>query len=135
MSPAAFRKLALAQPGASEGSHGGHPDFRANGKVFASLGFKDKDTGMVNLTPEQQEMLVAAEPAIFSPIKGAWGLRGYTSVHIPAADTTTMKSALAMAVRKVSSPTRRVATAGGPTASRQRKSPASRLKMPRGRAS
>ena len=99
MTPAAFRKLALAQAGASEGSHGGHPDFRANGKVFASLGFKDGQTGMVNLTPEQQEMLVGAEPAIFSPIKGAWGLRGYTSVHLPAADATTVKSALAMAAK------------------------------------
>jgi hypothetical protein len=27
MTPAAFRKLALALEGATEGAHGGHPDF------------------------------------------------------------------------------------------------------------
>ena len=69
--------------------------------MFASLGFKDKNSGMVNLTPEQQEMLVAAEPRIFAPIKGVWGERGYTAVYLPAADATTMKSALAMAIAKV----------------------------------
>ena len=101
MTPEAFRKLALAQAGASEGAHGGHPDFRAGGKVFASLGFSDKATGMVKLMPEQQEMLVAAEPAIFTPINGVWGQRGYTSLHLPAADARTMKSALAMALKNV----------------------------------
>jgi hypothetical protein len=43
------------------GAHGGHADFRAGGKVFASLGFKGADSATVKLTPEQQEMLVAAE--------------------------------------------------------------------------
>ena len=38
---------------------------------------------MVKLTPEQQEMLVAAEPAIFVPVKGTWGQRGDTSVRLP----------------------------------------------------
>ena len=38
--------------------------------------------GMVKLAPEEQQMLVAAEPAMFTPIKGTWGLRGATSVPI-----------------------------------------------------
>lgn len=132
MSPAAFRKLALAQPGASEGAHGGHADFRANGRVFASLGHAGKESGMVKLTPEQQEVLVAAEPAIFRPANGAWGLRGYTGVHLPAADPTTMKSALAMAVQNVSASSPRAARAGGPASSRSGKSPASRASRRRG---
>jgi hypothetical protein len=37
MTPASFRKLALSLEGALEGAHGGHRDFRAGGKVFASL--------------------------------------------------------------------------------------------------
>jgi hypothetical protein len=101
MTPAAFARLALALDGATQGTHGGHPDFRAGGKVFASMGFKGPDSATVKLTPEQQEMLVAAEPAIFSPVTGAWGQRGYTMIHLPAADSRTMKSALAMAWKNV----------------------------------
>lgn len=39
MTPADFRKLALSLEGAAEGAHGGHADFRAGSKVFASLGY------------------------------------------------------------------------------------------------
>jgi hypothetical protein len=42
MTPAAFRKLALMLEGASESAHGGHPDFRSRGKVFATMGYPDK---------------------------------------------------------------------------------------------
>ena len=101
MTPAAFATLALALDGATQGAHGGHPDFRAGGKVFASMGFKGPDSATVKLTPEQQEMLVAAEPAIFTPVTGTWGHRGYTMIHLPAADAATMKSALAMAWKNV----------------------------------
>ena len=108
MTPAAFARLALAQEGASESAHGGHPDFRAGGKVFASLGHAGPASAMVKLTPEQQEMLVAAEPTIFTPVNGAWGLRGYTLLRLAAADATTVKSALAMALANVTSaPSRR----------------------------
>jgi len=115
MTPAAFARLALAFDGVIEGAHGGHPDFRAGGKVFASLGFKGADSATVRLTAEQQEMLVASEPTIFTPVNGTWGQRGYTMIHLPAADATTMKSALAMAWKNVtaaSPPARRRAKAG-----------------------
>jgi hypothetical protein len=107
MTPAVFAKLALALEGATQGAHGGHPDFRAGGKVFASLGFKGPSSATVKLTPEQQEMLVAAEPAIFSPVAGVWGQRGYTMIHLPAADATTMKSALALAWKNVTASSKR----------------------------
>ena len=76
MTPAAFARIALSLDGAVEGTHGGHADFRAGGKVFATLGYPDKHWGMVKLGPEQQQMLVAAEPEMFTPVKGTWGLRG-----------------------------------------------------------
>jgi hypothetical protein len=101
MTPAAFRKLALSLEGATEGAHGGHADFRAGGKVFGSLGYPGAAWGMVKLAPEQQQMLVSAEPSMFVPVKGAWGLRGATSVRLAAADTRTMRSALTMAWRNV----------------------------------
>ena len=104
MTPAAFRKLALALDGASEGAHGGHPDFRAAGKVFATMGYPDRDWAMVKLTPDQQRMLCAAEPAIFQPVKGGWGLRGATSLKLAAADQRTARSALAMALQNVAAP-------------------------------
>ena len=104
MTPAAFRKLALSLEGAMEGAHGGHPDFRACGKVFASLGYPGKEWGMVKLDAEQQQMLVSAEPGMFVPVKGTWGLRGATSVRLAAADARTMLSALTMAWRNVTAP-------------------------------
>ncbi len=97
MTPAAFRKLALAMPDAIEGAHGGHADFRAGGKVFASLGYPDAAWAVVKLAPEQQEMLVASAPEVFVSVKGTWGLRGNTQLRLAAADTTTAKSALTMA--------------------------------------
>ena len=104
MTPAAFRKLALSLDGVVEGAHGGHADFRAGGRVFATLGYPGKDWGMVKLAPEQQQMLVAAEPAMFTPIKGTWGLRGATSVRLADVDARTLRSALTMAWRNVTAP-------------------------------
>ncbi|MFO1083934.1 MAG: MmcQ/YjbR family DNA-binding protein [Reyranellaceae bacterium] len=101
MTPAAFRKLALSLEGATEGAHGGHADFRAGGKVFASLGYPDASWGMVKLAPEQQQMVIAAEPAMFVPVKGAWGQRGATSVKLAAVDSRAMLSALTMAWQNV----------------------------------
>jgi hypothetical protein len=128
MTPAAFRKLALSFDGAVEQAHGGHPDFRAGGKVFASMGYPDKESGVVKLTPEQQEMLVATEPAMFAAVTGTWGLRGYTKVNLPAADATTMKSALSMAWKNVTSavPSRRAAKPGGRGSPRSKTRPAKR---------
>jgi hypothetical protein len=54
VSPDDFRRLALALPEAEERAHGGRPDFRVRGKVFATLGWPDAEYGMVKLTPEQQ---------------------------------------------------------------------------------
>ena len=104
MSADRFRRLALGLPEAVEGSHGGHPDFRVGKRVFASLFYPDKDWGMVKLAPEQQQMLVAAEPAMFVAIKGTWGLRGATSVRLAEVDVRTMRSALTMAWQNVTAP-------------------------------
>jgi hypothetical protein len=96
---ATFRRIALSQREATEGSHMGHPDFRVRNKVFASLGVPDKGWGTVKLTPEQQEVLLDAEPAAFRPAAGAWGRRGWTQVNLAAADAATLTSALEMAWR------------------------------------
>jgi hypothetical protein len=99
MSPDEFRELALELPEASEGAHMGHPDFRVRGKIFATLSVPDEGWGMVTLTPEQQEKLVRARPAIFVPVKGGWGRRGATNVCLEPADAKTVREALLVAWR------------------------------------
>lgn len=99
MSSTRFRTLALAQPEAVEKSHFGKADFRVREKIFA--GFNDKGMAYVKLTPEQQEMLVSAEPSIISPIPGGWGRKGWTLLDQQKADDDLLKSALKMAWKNV----------------------------------
>src|SRR6266850_6818968 len=80
-----FRKLALSFPEAIESAHMDHPDFRVRGKIFATLGYPDKDSGVVKLTPDEQRDFVGSDPNVFQPVKGAWGRRGSTSVNLPTA--------------------------------------------------
>jgi hypothetical protein len=101
MSIARFRKIALSLPEALEGAHHGTADFRVKKRIFATLGYPDKDWGMVKLTVEQQSVLVEAEPEIFRPVPGGWGKGGATNVRIAKADATTLKSALTMAWRNI----------------------------------
>jgi hypothetical protein len=84
MTPDQFRKLALALPGAVEGEHMRHPDFRVGGRIFASLG-PDLTWGMVKLGEEEQQAFVRAEPEVFEPGPGAWGRGGATYVRLKAA--------------------------------------------------
>ncbi len=101
MTVARFRKIALSLPGAIEGAHHGTTDFRVKKRIFATLGYPDKAWGMVKLTPEQQSVLVDAEPEIFRPVPGGWGKGGATNVRLAKADATTLKSALMMAWRNI----------------------------------
>jgi hypothetical protein len=100
MTPSEFRRLALSMPGASENAHMEHPDFRVGGKIFATLGYPDKDHGMVVLPPEEQKKLVKSAPATFAPAKGAWGVRGSTCVRLEAVDAATLRRAMEIAWRQ-----------------------------------
>lgn len=93
-----FRRLALAFPEAVESAHMGHPDFRMRGKIFATLSAAG-DLGMAKLTPDQQEVLCAAEPQMFRPVPGGWGRSGSTHIVLAAADEASVRGALAMAWR------------------------------------
>lgn len=99
MEPDDFRRAALALPATEEGAHQGHADFRVRGKIFASLGYPDATSAMVKLTPEQQAMVCAADPAVFAPVPGGWGRGGATLIALAATDTATLRSALVMAWR------------------------------------
>jgi hypothetical protein len=99
MTPNEFRELALSFPKTAESAHMNHPDFRVAGKIFATLGYPNTERGMVKVTPVEQEMLVSAEPAVFSAEAGAWGRRGCTRVNLKAAKKETMRGALSAAWR------------------------------------
>jgi hypothetical protein len=96
MSPREFRRIALGMQGAIESAHMGHPDFRANGRVFATLS-ADDEWGMVKLAPEQQQELVRAHAAMFVPANGAWGRQGCTMVRLDSADADTLGEAMTLA--------------------------------------
>lgn len=97
MTTAKFRSIALSMEEASEGSHMGHPDFRVGGKIFATLGYPDADSGVVMLTVEEQEKFISAHPKAFSPAAGAWGRRGSTVVRLDALDVATLRRAMTLA--------------------------------------
>lgn len=100
MMPDGFRTIALSLPETEERSHGGHPDFRVGGKVFASL-WEDDLHGMVKLTPDQQMEYVEAHPDAFAPVKGTWGLRGATQVTLARVKAPMLRRAMRDAWRNV----------------------------------
>lgn len=93
-----FRRIALGIKEAVEGAHMGHPDFRVNGRIFATL-HADQQWGMVKLTPDQQREFVRNHPGVFVPENGAWGLQGCTAVRLAAADEDTLGEAMTLAWR------------------------------------
>ncbi|SRR5579884_922264 len=99
MTAAQFRRLALSFKGAEEKAHMNHPDFRVNGKIFATLGYPDKQHGMVKLPVEQQHEFTSNQPEAFICVKGAWGRGGCTSVRLAAANESSVKKALGSAWR------------------------------------
>ena len=110
MTAAGFRKLALALPGAEEGAHMNHPDFRVGGKIFATLGYPRAGWAVVMLTPEDQAAFVAMKPAAFVPVRGKWGEQGATNIILRYATPSVVRAALEAAhdarVRKTRSPRR-----------------------------
>lgn len=93
-----FRRIALNLNGATEGSHMGHPDFRANGRIFASI-YPDNRRAMVKLTPDLQQQYIHAHPSIFEPASGNWGKLGSTTVHLSVAQAEIVTAAIGHAWR------------------------------------
>ena len=99
MTPKDFRQFALALPETEERQHMDHPDFRVAGKIFATLGYPDKTRGMVKLSPEDQHNFSKDYPGTFIPVKGTWGRRGATSVHLKSAKKEALQKAIVAAWR------------------------------------
>src|ERR1700728_3822287 len=96
-----FRRLALELPEAVESSHMGHPDFRLNNRIFATLSGQEKGCGVLKLTLEQQAAFLADQPHIFFQVQGGWGRMGMTYIHLDNADEPIMDGALKTAYRNL----------------------------------
>ncbi len=103
MTAKAFRKLALSFPGAVESAHMNHPDFRIEGRIFATLGYPDENWAMVKLTPEQQRSFITQAPGVFNPCNGVWGERGATNVCLASAQANLLNAALDAALKNATS--------------------------------
>lgn len=95
-----FREIALSMDGAVEGAHMKHPDFRANGRVFASL-TPGEETGVVKLLPEEQQEFIALQPKMFRPAAGAWGRQGWTMVALAVAKKPAVRGAVLLAYQGI----------------------------------
>lgn len=112
-----FREIALELDGVTEKAHMNHPDFRANGRIFASLLSNEQRAGL-RLSPDEQRELMRRHPAMFTPASGAWGRQGWTIVDLAAAKTAVVRSALLLAYEGVKATagarrSRRTTTASG----------------------
>jgi hypothetical protein len=95
-----FRRIALSMEGAVEGAHMGHPDFRVNNRIFATL-HHDREFAMVALTPDQQAQFLQTDSDAFVPESGAWGLAGATKVRLAAVREETLGEAVTLAWRNI----------------------------------
>jgi hypothetical protein len=94
-----FRRLALSLPGAEESSHMGNPDFRVDGRIFATLASQAQGYGNIKLTLDQQAAFVQELPEVFLPIPGGWGRTGMTHVRLGNATEDVLLGALQTAWR------------------------------------
>lgn len=97
-----FRALALSLPHAIEKPHFERASFRVDaprGKTIATL-LEANATANVFLSVEEQEMLISAEPGMFSKVPNKWGDKGATTITLDAVDETTALSALKMSWRR-----------------------------------
>lgn len=95
-----FRRIALALHGVIEAEHMGHPDFRANGKIFATI-HQNSKSGMVKLTPGQQQVFIQEHPDAFQPENGAWGRAGCTRVQFAKVTAEVLGNAMTLAWQNV----------------------------------
>jgi hypothetical protein len=104
MTPDDFLGIAVALPETSLGRHQGGADTRVRGKIFASPADRPGGTAVIKLTPDQRELLCAAEPEIFHPVQGMGASRGWTRIVVANSDEATARSALWMAWGNVAPP-------------------------------
>lgn len=92
------RALARMLPETVEGAHSGNPDFRVGRRIFATLWVEEARV-VLRLSPELQDAVCESEPDLFTPVEGAWGRRGWTSLDLDPCEEETLREALLAAWR------------------------------------
>jgi hypothetical protein len=88
------RTLALELPGTTEAPHHDRRAFRVK-RIYATLA-ADERTMNLMLTPEEQAMFCRSSDA-FSPVSGAWGAGGATTVDLASVSDDDLATALEVA--------------------------------------
>jgi hypothetical protein len=101
-----FREIALGLDGVMEQAHMNHPDFRTNGRIFASLLGNEQRAGL-NLSADEQREFLDRYPGVFEPASGAWGRRGWTVVDLQSAEKAVVRGAVLLAYARVNAQPRR----------------------------
>jgi len=74
------RAIVASLPGAAEGSHQGHPDFRVGKSIFASLS-ANEERAVVRIPPPLGDSLVAQDAETFRIVSGMGGM-SWVSVQL-----------------------------------------------------
>lgn len=98
VTPTQVRKVALSLPQAEEHEHHDHPDFRVNGKIFATL-WPGESRAVVKLAPADQGALLQMDPEAFS--LNAWSHQGWTNVHFEHIELSRLRKVFEAAWRNV----------------------------------
>ena len=88
-------ELILTLPGVHTARQGSAMDFQVGKTIFASVTAERQL--LLKLQPEQQEMIVHAEPSGFEPVSGGWGKRGWTQMMVEEIDQAGALSAFLIA--------------------------------------
>ena len=91
-----------------------NPDFRVDGRIFATLSAQATGRGVLKLTTEQQQAFITEMPTVFQPVQGGWGRMGMTFVDLKA-DKSTLEGALTTAYNNIKSKQAEKKTKRGPT--------------------
>jgi hypothetical protein len=94
------RQIALSLPGTEEYDHFGKPAFRANNRIFATIWVPEQRV-MVKLSPIDQSVFSAFNPAIIYPVPNKWGLQGCTFFELKEVRRDMLEDALTTAWQAV----------------------------------
>jgi hypothetical protein len=97
MTPARFRKLALALDGVVERPHMDRAAFRTSRKIFATLG-ADRRVNMIVDPADRREALIESFPDTFFSL-GGWTRLGYIAIDLAKVDETLLRELLTDAWR------------------------------------
>jgi len=91
--PARFRALCSSLGDVEERPHFDRTAFRTPARTFATLGPSGEEVNVL-LPLDVQQMLVDAQPAVFTRLSGGWGARGWTRMELARVDEVTCREVL-----------------------------------------